>query len=501
MSRVSIDPANPCRVAWIVGDPALMSPGIEVHGIQVEHFAPLTAPSGWASIRVLPFSSFLDEASLRAEYERDASPALFLTRHEGEMLLAHEIANEHDDVESEHAPPSVIGRRLNRMQWRMAAAALARDSASLDPLTGLINRREMEAQWPARLERDVSLSRWGLFLLDIDHFKQVNDRHGHAAGDQVLAAVASLLQQALPTASLITRWGGEEFAWLIAHADEATSQDLAEAVLRTIRQSPIYLDGGEAIHITASIGFAPMVRGLELRQAIQAADLALYAAKARGRDRALSYAQIEDLAEEAGSNVKLLHFQNVARVVTERTANLLSNFGRNLVQEAQRAAEEDQLTRVWNRRYFDRRFSREVELAKRQATTLSIAVFDLDHFGIFNKVHGMPTGDAVLTSFARVALSCVRASDWIARYGGEEFVVVVRGALADAVAVAERIRAAVESHVIDGYGGQRVRATVSAGVAELNDSISGPADLVQVASERLQKAKREGRNRVEPGPR
>jgi diguanylate cyclase (GGDEF)-like protein len=191
----------------------------------------------------------------------------------------------------------------------------------------------------------------------------------------------------------------------------------------------------------------------------------------------------------------------VARVVTERTANLLSNFGRSLVQEAQRAAEEDQLTRVWNRRYFDRRFSREVELAKRQATTLSIAVFDLDHFGTFNKVHGMPTADAVLASFARVALFCVRASDWIARYGGEEFVVVVRGALDDAVAVAERIRAAVESNVIDGHGGQRVRVTVSAGVAELNDSISGPADLVQVASERLQKAKREGRNRVEPGPR
>jgi hypothetical protein len=68
--------------------------------------------------------------------------------------------------------------------------------------------------------------------------------------------------------------------------------------------------------------------------------LALYAAKARGRDRALSYAQIAHLAEEAGDNVKLLHFQNVARVVTQRTANLLSNFSRTLVQEAQRAAEE-----------------------------------------------------------------------------------------------------------------------------------------------------------------
>lgn len=484
------------RVAWVVSDLSLMSPGIEIDGIQVEHFAPLTAPSGWASIRVLPFSSFLDEASLRAEYERDASPALFLTRNEGEVLLAHEIANEHDDVESEQAPPFVIGRRLNRMQWRIAATALVCDSTSLDPLTGLINRQEMEAQWPRLFERDASLSRWSFFLLDIDHFKQVNDTYGHIAGDQVLAAVASLLLQALPTASLITRWGGEEFAWLITHADEATSQDLAEAVLRTIRQSPIYL----AIHITASIGFAPMLRGLDLRQAIEAANLALYAAKARGRDQALSYTQIEDLAEEAGSNVKLLHFQNVTRVVTERTANLLSNFGRSLVQEAQRAAEEDQLTRVWNRRYFDRRFSREVDLAKRQATPLSIAVFDLDHFGTFNKVHGMPTGDAVLASFARVTLLCVRASDWIARYGGEEFVVVVRGVLADAVDVAERIRAAVESNVIDGYGGQRVRATVSAGVAELNDSISGPTDLVQVASERLQKAKREGRNRVESGP-
>ena len=177
------------RVAWVVGDSSVMSPGTEIDGIQVEHFAPLTAPSGWASIRVLPFSSFLDEASLRAEYERDASPALFLTRNEGEMLLAHEIANEHDDVESEQAPPFVIERRLNRMQGRMAAAALARDSASLDPLTGIIKRQEMEAQWSARFERDISVSRWSLFLLDIDHFKQVNDQYGHTAGDQVLTAV------------------------------------------------------------------------------------------------------------------------------------------------------------------------------------------------------------------------------------------------------------------------------------------------------------------------
>jgi PleD family two-component response regulator len=62
-------------------------------------------------------------------------------------------------------------------------------------------------------------------------------------------------------ASLITRWGGQAFAWFVSHADEAKGQNLAEAVLVTIRRSPLDLDGGEALHITASIGFAPMVRG------------------------------------------------------------------------------------------------------------------------------------------------------------------------------------------------------------------------------------------------
>jgi diguanylate cyclase (GGDEF)-like protein len=175
---------------------------------------------------------------------------------------------------------------------------------------------------------------------------------------------------------------------------------------------------------------------------------------------------------------------------------MLSNFGRNLVQKAQLAADQDKLTQVWNRRYFDRRFERELKLAQVHGTPLTIAVFDLDHFGRFNRQHGMPTGDAVLMAFAQLALSCTRATDWFARYGGEEFVLVVRGSLDETVAVSERIRSSLEQAAIAQPSGLPVQCTVSVGVATLQPDIAHAVQLVQRASKHLQMAKQQGRNRV-----
>jgi diguanylate cyclase (GGDEF)-like protein len=151
---------------------------------------------------------------------------------------------------------------------------------------------------------------------------------------------------------------------------------------------------------------------------------------------------------------------------------------------------------VWNRRYFDRRFERELKLAQAHNTPLTIAVFDLDHFGQFNKLHGMPTGDAVLREFAQLAQSCTRSTDWFARYGGEEFVLVVRGTAGEAVAVADRIRLELEKAVIDQPSGVAVQCTVSVGVATLEPDIADAVQLVQRASKRLQLAKQQGRNCV-----
>lgn len=187
----------------------------------------------------------------------------------------------------------------------------------------------------------------------------------------------------------------------------------------------------------------------------------------------------------------------MARVVTERTTNLLTNFGRGLVQRAQHAADEDKLTNVWNRRYLDRRLGREFALANADNMPLSVALFDLDHFGVFNTTHGVSTPDTVLANFAQLlATTFVRSTDWGARYGGEEFVLVVRGPLQGAVAVAERIRCAQATAMSDAIPRGQAATTVSVGVAQATSNALSPADLLKTCSKPLQMAKQLGRNRV-----
>ena len=486
------------RVVW-VGPPDLsllqaLRATAQAAGAVLVPYPPATLPEGGADARVLIVRSFPDAAALRRELRRDTSPVLFLAEGVHEAEQAHEAAGTHDDVESAQAPAHLVWRRLERMHDRLAALELARDSSRRDELTGLLTRGVAETEWPAVAAHPTPVPLW-LFVLDLDHFKQVNDRHGHAAGDLVLKHVAAVLQEHVPSPRRLCRLGGEEFAWLVEGLDPLGCEDHAEEVLQALRELR-HEAGADVFSVTGSIGYARVDRHEPLADAFRAADEAVYAAKAAGRDQAQAREQMDTLAAQLDSDVQLMHFENVTRVVTERTANLLSNFGRNLVQQAQQAADQDKLTQVWNRRYFDRRLERELKLAQAHGTPLAIAVFDLDHFGQFNRTYGMPTGDAVLREFARLALTCTRATDWFARYGGEEFVLVVRGSQEDAVAVAERIRGALERAVIAQPSGEPVRCTVSVGVAALEPDIAEPVHLVQRASKRLQAAKRQGRNQV-----
>ncbi len=157
----------------------------------------------------------------------------------------------------------------------VAGEQVARRLASTDPLTGLLNRR-------AFLELAIGRKgRQRLLLIDIDHFKQVNDKLGHASGDDVLAAVAAVLQQCRPANSLAVRLGGEEFALLIPRAQFADSH--AQLVLDAVRSMPL----PQAQGVTVSIGVAEGTLASEedWKRLYRLADAALYRAKSDGRDR------------------------------------------------------------------------------------------------------------------------------------------------------------------------------------------------------------------------
>ncbi len=159
-----------------------------------------------------------------------------------------------------------------------------------------------------------------------------------------------------------------------------------------------------------------------------------------------------------------------------------------------REAETDSLTGLRNRRAFEVRLERAVADARERGASLSVIVFDIDHFKAINDTYGHPVGDEVLRLLAEVVRAQLRPSDMLSRIGGEEFAIVVAAGLGVASEIAERLRGAVADKVRGLEGGEHV--TASFGVATLEADDDGVAPLVRRADAALYEAKRSGRNRV-----
>lgn len=154
-------------------------------------------------------------------------------------------------------------------------------SAMSDPLTGLLNRRGL-----AFGQNNALLSDTAIVLFDLDHFKQINDRHGHAVGDLVIRAFADTLRLAGRPADRKARLGGEEFAMIMHGVSPPEARGLAEHVSATFARIDIRNEQGETFRCTVSAGIAfGDVGGAEMEEIIARADQALYAAKRDGRNR------------------------------------------------------------------------------------------------------------------------------------------------------------------------------------------------------------------------
>jgi diguanylate cyclase (GGDEF)-like protein len=151
--------------------------------------------------------------------------------------------------------------------------------ARTDQLTGLGNRRDLDEGLERAVERGGE--RFGLILADVDHFKSINDRYGHATGDAVLVACADLLRAIVPPGARLGRWGGEEFMVLCPDADGADVRTLAEAMRRRVEETPLPAVGA----LTCSFGVAELRKGDSVDALLARVDLALYAAKRNGRNR------------------------------------------------------------------------------------------------------------------------------------------------------------------------------------------------------------------------
>ncbi len=181
----------------------------------------------------------------------------------------------------------VTDRRAADLALREAEQR-ARHLADHDPLTGVANRRRFESELDRHLGGPHSRE-GGLLIVDIDHFKQINDTAGHAAGDTMLIDLTLLIVGCLPDGASVSRIGGDEFAVIVSHGGDADIAALAEAIVQSVRSAVCRL--GLAVPPTVSVGAAPCAAlppgRVDSAALLMAADEALYDAKAGGRDRAV----------------------------------------------------------------------------------------------------------------------------------------------------------------------------------------------------------------------
>ena len=195
------------------------------------------------------------------------------------------------DVVSIAVEKAILYENLSKINLELSnAQKLLKYQATHDPMTGLLNhgamRSELETRNISRRLNPNSGSGIGVLLLDVDHFKKVNDTYGHIVGDQTLKAVAATLSSTVRASDWVGRYGGEEF---LVIADVATDEEahlLAERLRRAVERTPMYTDAGN-IDITVSIGVAVASRThapASANSLIHAADQALYQAKESGRN-------------------------------------------------------------------------------------------------------------------------------------------------------------------------------------------------------------------------
>ncbi len=205
----------------------------------------------------------------------------------GEQIIAQMAISLHRcDGEQDLRVVDVIARELGGPLRMAALVEETQRAATTDPLTGLMNRRAFLSALEVERQRTKrhGYPLW-LLMVDVDHFKRVNDRHGHSAGDDVLVSLARLLNAQLRQVDMVGRWGGEEFVVALSGADEAGARTAAERLRQAVAAMKVTDQLGNQLHVTISIGASCLLDGDTPERLINRADRLMYQAKAGGRNR------------------------------------------------------------------------------------------------------------------------------------------------------------------------------------------------------------------------
>ncbi len=337
--------------------------------------------------------------------------------------------------------------------------------ATRDPLTGALNRRAFHAAFEG-VWREALKSGGGLtcLMVDIDHFKNINDSHGHGVGDRVIQEVARKLQDSVRGTDLLCRWGGEEFCVVVGGLDTAASAEFAERVrMRIERECGAALREVQGLRVTASVGvelLSPQAHSMAAL--IERADQALYRAKRAGRNRV---AMPDDALQ--------------ARVAVP-------------------ASQIDADSGCLNESGYFAALRSAREAARADDRVLGCIVAGLDHHRVLLQRHGAAALQAASVTLARWARESAPASAAVARLDERRVAVLLPGTgLEDCQALAEHLRDRVEASlaaVIDGAAARSVR--ISVGVDALPATAPGAATLGERAEQAMNRMRRSGGNGV-----
>jgi diguanylate cyclase len=297
--------------------------------------------------------------------------------------------------------------------------------ARIDSLTNLPNRRQFDCDLGRRFsEWQRTANPFSLAMLDIDHFKQINDRFGHQAGDKILHDVAQRLDGTLREMDVVARYGGEEFAIILASNSFDDAKFAAERARSAIESAPFEYDN-RMIKVTVSVGLSDVACCESPSAMIKRADAALYAAKQSGRNQAFA----NDGHDCVPLGVAKARRNKRRKAATEQAA----------VEAAAAQAAVDALT-DWvtglpNRRAFSDQLRIRINQAHERGTSLALIVVSVDGFADCAALHGQDAVDDVLRSIASAIKRVAKSGHVVTRYGWDGFAVILSAADASAAAL------------------------------------------------------------------
>lgn len=221
---------------------------------------------------------------LRQDPRFETVPVIYLTGTMTTDAAFEAAASGGENVLQKPPQPEML---VSAVRARLRHFGRLREMMDRDPLTGALMRRaffDRAAEAVALASRQAT-SIVTLVALDVDHFKAINDQHGHAAGDHVLGALGEMLRHVLRTTDVVGRTGGEEFAMLLPGADAMAAKQLVERLLAEFSSQPHEGKGGVTFRVTFSAGVVQLAKGTTLDAWMAAADAALYRSKGAGRAR------------------------------------------------------------------------------------------------------------------------------------------------------------------------------------------------------------------------